>query len=305
MLTEFPNGVSSFGIPLIGSAPFLSIPKTTGKYFFVDSAIGSDGNDGTDSSLPLATIARAIALATSGAGDVIIIYPGTYAENLTVSKNDITFVAAHTQGNSKRVGVAPATGIALILAQCNRFTAIGIRFVGTSAVGVKSDGEGSKFVNCDFTSDTSDGFKFLGATNTDFTGSGTLFLNCIFRECGGAGLKVYKGTGVCLGLQATNVNVWNCQFYLNTDDDVNDDAAGGTETYFDQWDISGCKFMTRAKTTYLDLNGGSGSVELLVSNCYFAVDDVGRLTATQVQLPAGGVGVALYDATGIVDAHTF
>src|SRR3972149_5988191 len=81
--------------------------------------------------------------------------------------------------------------------------AVGVRFVGTSAVGVRSDGEGAYFENCDFTSDTSHGFHFLGATATANTGSGTVFDGCVFRECGGAGLRSSKGTGGWLGLEGT------------------------------------------------------------------------------------------------------
>ena len=281
----------------------LSFPTISGKAWYVDAAsTAGSGADGVTKATAFTTIAAAITAAS--ADDAIFIYPGTYAENLTVTKDNLSLVAPRAWGNSKRVIVQPASGVALTLRGCKRFAARAIRFSGVSGVGVLSDGEGSLFVDCDFASDTSHGVKFLSETDTDFTGSGTHFERCLFRGCGGAGIQVFQGTGVALGLQATNVNVRDCQFYENTDDDVNDDAAGGTQTYYSQWCIEGCKFMTRNKTTYLDLNGGSGSTELLVADCYFAMDS-GRLTSTQVQLPAGGVGVALYDATGVVDASAF
>ena len=52
-LTNFPNGITSFGVPMMGGM----IPSTTGKYYFVNSVTGSNGNEGTDPSAPLATIA--------------------------------------------------------------------------------------------------------------------------------------------------------------------------------------------------------------------------------------------------------
>lgn len=67
-LTNFPNGISSFGIPVLGGA---SIPFT-GKYFFVDVINGADGNDGSASS-PMASLVTAYGLAVSGRNDVIFI----------------------------------------------------------------------------------------------------------------------------------------------------------------------------------------------------------------------------------------
>jgi hypothetical protein len=41
-LTNYSNGLSSFGIPVIGGG----IPAQTGRYIFVDAVTGVDGNDG-------------------------------------------------------------------------------------------------------------------------------------------------------------------------------------------------------------------------------------------------------------------
>lgn len=66
-LTNFPNGVSSFGIPVLGGA---NIPFT-GNYYFVDPATGSDGNKGTDPSRPFATLYKAHSVCTAGNNDVV------------------------------------------------------------------------------------------------------------------------------------------------------------------------------------------------------------------------------------------
>lgn len=68
-LTNFPNGVSSFGIPVLGGAG--GIPFT-GNYFFVDYLNGSDGAEGTADD-PLKTLDRAHDLCTSGNNDVVFI----------------------------------------------------------------------------------------------------------------------------------------------------------------------------------------------------------------------------------------
>ena len=73
-LTNFPHGVSSFGMPVVGSGPLM----TTGNVFFVDSgaARAADGNAATDPQNPAATIDGAIGKCTASNGDQIIVMPG-------------------------------------------------------------------------------------------------------------------------------------------------------------------------------------------------------------------------------------
>ena len=66
-LTNFPNGISSFGVPVIGGA---SMPFT-GKHFFVDYVNGSDGNNGLSVRKAFKTIQKAHDSATAGKNDVI------------------------------------------------------------------------------------------------------------------------------------------------------------------------------------------------------------------------------------------
>ena len=68
-VTNFPNGVSSFGMPMIG--------MTTGSVFFVDDS-GSNGNSGADADNPFADIDYAIGRCTASKGDVIFVMPGHY-----------------------------------------------------------------------------------------------------------------------------------------------------------------------------------------------------------------------------------
>lgn len=71
-LTNFPDGVSSFGVPLIGSG---TIPIAT-RNFFVQSTTGSNGNEGTSPESPFATLAYAITKCVTSKGDNIILLPG-------------------------------------------------------------------------------------------------------------------------------------------------------------------------------------------------------------------------------------
>lgn len=80
-LTNFPFGLSSFGIPLIGSGPVL----TTGRVFFVNSATGTDAPGyGVDKDRPFDTINFAISQCTANRGDVIFVMPG-HVETVTAA----------------------------------------------------------------------------------------------------------------------------------------------------------------------------------------------------------------------------
>ena len=70
-LTNFPNGVSSFGVPVLGQEDRIIV----GNVFFVDSVHGLAGNDGSFQ-YPVATITQALAKCTADNGDVIFVMPG-------------------------------------------------------------------------------------------------------------------------------------------------------------------------------------------------------------------------------------
>lgn len=79
-LTHFPNGIASFGMPVLGGGGFM----TTGNVFFVDSGstAASTGQVGTSPDKPRSTIDSAINLCTANNGDVIFVMPG-HAESMT------------------------------------------------------------------------------------------------------------------------------------------------------------------------------------------------------------------------------
>lgn len=113
-LTNFPNGITSFGVPVLGGVG--GIPFT-GNYFFVNPAIGADGNEGSVE-LPLATLAGALARCTAGNNDVVILIGngGTgntarLAATLNWNKN-----ATHLIGVTAPTGVAQRARIAPVAA---------------------------------------------------------------------------------------------------------------------------------------------------------------------------------------------
>lgn len=78
-LTNFPGGITSFGVPVMGSG---GIPATTGKYVFVDSTTGSNSNDGSSPAVAKATVDNAIGVCTANKGDIIVVMPN-HAETVT------------------------------------------------------------------------------------------------------------------------------------------------------------------------------------------------------------------------------
>ncbi len=68
-LTNYPNGLSSFGIPVLGGA---NVPFN-GTYFFVDAVRGSDGNRGLSPDNALRTVYKAHSLMTDGNNDVCFV----------------------------------------------------------------------------------------------------------------------------------------------------------------------------------------------------------------------------------------
>jgi len=74
-LTRYPDGVSSFGMPIIGSGDLL----TTGTTFFVsssDTKVGSDANNGETPDQPFKTVSAAVTIAAEGRGDLILVMAG-------------------------------------------------------------------------------------------------------------------------------------------------------------------------------------------------------------------------------------
>jgi hypothetical protein len=108
-LTNFPNGITSFGIPIVGgnNAPF----KPYATYYFVDgnnfTQNASDGNEGTSPEEPLSTMARAFAILLSkasggsGGSGSVICFIGNITEQLTTPAGvfDVTIIGC---GNSPR-----------------------------------------------------------------------------------------------------------------------------------------------------------------------------------------------------------
>ena len=169
-LTKFPNGVSSFGMPVLGSGG-VTIPPTTGNVFFVDSGIGVDAPRlGRDPGQPYATIDFAIGQTTANNGDQILVLPG-HTENLTGSiALDVAGVAVIGIGQGftrPRLVHTGTGGIVTITASNCRWSnivheasiAAVVSAISVSGPGTATATEHTEIDNCRFTFDAT-GIEF-------------------------------------------------------------------------------------------------------------------------------------------------
>lgn len=93
---------------------------TTGNVFYVDSVRGSNGNIGTDPSLPLASLAQAQLSATASNGDVVIVKPGhaeavTAAAGIAITKAGVSYVGVGSNLTRPTITFSTATTATLTI----------------------------------------------------------------------------------------------------------------------------------------------------------------------------------------------
>lgn len=120
-LTNFPNGISSFGFPLIGSGPVM----TTGSVWFVNSVTGIDASGrGVDPSRPFATIDFAVGQCAAAKGDVIFVMPGhvetiTAAAGLAVDVVGISIIGIGAGANRPTINFTTSTAATCTVSAAN------------------------------------------------------------------------------------------------------------------------------------------------------------------------------------------
>lgn len=184
-LTNHPNGVSSYGIPILpNQTPQLS----TGKVFFVHSGTGSNGNTGSDPAHALASIDTAVGKCTASKGDTIFVMPGhtetvTAANGLDLDVAGIAVVGLGRGADRPVVSVGTVVG-AGIRVNANSVRVENLRITGdldnitkVLTVNGKTDvvlkdieyrdvtGQCARFLSASDGSDrlTIDGFRYIGA----------------------------------------------------------------------------------------------------------------------------------------------
>jgi hypothetical protein len=235
-LTNFPNGVSSFGIPLMGGG---GIPATFGDVWFVDPTNGSDNNTGKSADRAVASIGKAHTLAATNNNDVIVLE--AYAahaqtEMLTISKNRLHFVSASGRagwgmGARTRVtmGVTTAaTDIAVMKNTGVGNTFTGIKFDSANTVdeglyAVAEGGEYAIYTGCEFYKSTD--LDETAAAEVLNNGDSAQWINCVFGSSANiiADNKIRPNmllTATLSGKKCRDNMISNCVFLSK---------AGGTE----------------------------------------------------------------------------
>lgn len=190
-LTNFPNGVSSFGAPIVGGG----MPFTYGTYFFVNSDIGSDNNRGLSADKPFASISAAYSAVTSNKHDVIVLSGNAaHAQTamLNFTKNRFHIISAANRGGSFGMGArsritmgvtTAATDIAVMQNTGVGNTFTGLKFdsgntVAESLYSVAEGGEYSIYNGCEFYKSTD--LDNTAAAEVLNNGDSAQWFNCYF-----------------------------------------------------------------------------------------------------------------------------
>jgi hypothetical protein len=317
-LTNFPNGLTSFGVPLVGSLG-IQIPSRAGSdlgapVLFVDATYGSNGNSGLTPGDPLATITRALALAK--AGSVIFVFSGSYVENIVVTLDYVQIIGVQVAGYA-RPDVVPVTGVALRVTTGHGFTASHMRFASNdNSDSVIQNTSGFLYDDCVFDGNGSQSSKANlrlvgGPAGTASEGK---VLNSYIRGGGSSGIIMQHRLAVDGGEGTTDNEIAGCRFVDNVVSDllsaVNTNG-GGTGIYINL-SVHDNQFMTSgASYKYIDFHAGAAgdltSNSALIAHNYFADEALTGGSGNQIDL-AGQAKVhfaANYDDIAVVNGTTF
>lgn len=192
-LTKLPNGLSSFGIPVMGGG---GIPAMFGNVYFVDYAIGVDGNSGIGMKNAVKTLSRAYALATSGNDDVILVRGGSPVQEdamITWEKNKVHVFGLGAFGltdpepriifSATGLAVASAPAVIKVTGWANTFTNFRINSWGVfgtnqNVCALWDAGEGNVFTKCQFNKFTDLGVATV--SDVEARGDSTTWYKCKF-----------------------------------------------------------------------------------------------------------------------------
>ena len=208
-LTNFPNGLTSFGVPVFGGG----FGVTQGTSWFVAPGTGSDNNSGLSPAQAFDTLAKAHSMATANQNDVVYLFAQSntasattdyQSATLTWSKDMVHLIGVNC-GNrlSQRSRVAQlstATGVSpLVLVSANGCLISNIEFFhgvadATSLINVKVTGMRNHFVNCHFAGIGNSTMVTTGATSLNLSGAEENY----FEKCT-IGIDTITRTNAILG----------------------------------------------------------------------------------------------------------
>lgn len=224
-LTNFPNGISSFGIPIYGATSPVTGGPPTGNVFFVQTTTGVNAGPGSSPQFPYQTLAYAVTQAVANNGDMIYLMPGSTvtvadATSQPLNKAGVTIVGLgygnrrplfdFTTANTATIPVS-ATGI--VVQNC-RFRASFLSIAAAFTVGAGSFFTliGNKFfdntsvlnflniVQTTGIANTADG---LTCINNSWNGLGTTSVNSFILSANDIDGAVWQNNNILLARTAT------------------------------------------------------------------------------------------------------
>lgn len=331
-LTRFPRGVSSFGVPV--APALMNLPPRDGRALFVDAATGSSVNSGEDPNDAKATITQALGIAR--AGDSIYVFPGSYAEDVSVTLNYISIIGA-IQGYGKPDLTGASTSSRALTVRAQGFVMARMRIYsggalatanGVEATGrlVRIKGNGYHIEDCVFDGDATlaADTPSAGADNANsilvslkgdadddsYTASEGRIIGCLFRGASGRALALETGEPAANGVGVTDSEFIRNRFYQNVGVDVITRASvAGGGAYSSQRNLfAGNWFMgAKNKTTWMDFttsnDGGAAAQSGSIMDNFFQDD---ALDGTAIAMAATGFAfVGNYDSVGVQDGSAF
>lgn len=230
-LTNFPNGISSFGVPIMGGG----IPATPGNFLFVDYGNGDDGVGVKSNSArrPFKTIAKAYDLATTNKDDVIVLQGSSshvLTEMLTVAKNRVHFVGmdgtARRYGQNAKISMgvtAAATDIGAVLNTGVRNSFANIKFTSANTVteslyAFLDGGEYMSMIGCEIYKETD--LDQTGASELVMNGDSAQLIGCTIGSLANAIAGAITRANVLMtkglagaGKVARDVSFEDCYFW--------------------------------------------------------------------------------------------
>lgn len=272
-ITDFPNGVSSFGIPVLPGG--LAVPPG-GNVYFLDPAHGSDGNDGTAPDRAFATLPTAYAALTANQNDVLFYIAGSSSISLSAT---LTWSKSYTHF----IGLCAPTQVAQRARIFQTATATGL-----SPLIKVSSATGCIFANLYIFQGVDDATSLI---NVEIEGGGRHYFQNVHFAGGGHATQAIDG-GASLLLDSTEENTFvNCTFGVDTIAA----ATGMMALLFDGEShrniFKDCHF------TMYSGNSGSGFVEVLdgtgfdryniFKSCLFTNTAAANAMTTAFVIPAG------------------
>ena len=269
--TNFPQGLSSFGIPLLGA----DIPTITGHVFWVDS--GGTGGANGEYDTPYLTLDAAVNRCVASRGDLILVKEG-HAENITAAAGVDADIIGITIVGLGRGALRPTFTFTTVVGADIDFDAASITwanciFDATSLDNVTMpldvNAANCKFVDCEFLYADS-GAQAAGMVTTD--SNQTKFIRCKGRGSSDTGCnQVVEITGTPDG-----VELIDCEFY----GDFANAAVYGTDIHTNTVIRGGSYKNLQAGDHAIEFTAAAtGTVEdvLLITNAKATAIDAGAM----------------------------